>query len=261
MTCGEVREILFAFLDSELDAALSIELQRHLERCPDCAREAEIERTIRRHLVRTLESSASTPAFDEPALRDLLPRARARRVRLRRRAPLAAALAVALAVSLSAWFVLRSASSSANSRPLAELLAHDFEHFLEEGRPVQLASDDRQAVSGWLRAQTGLAVALPNMSGAHCKLIGGRKCKLAGRTAAFALYELHGEPASLVLVANDDPSAAEKDGTRAGQTHWIDRCKGYTVVATVSRDRVLAAVSRLPEEQLLPLLHSAAQHE
>ena len=60
MNCGEAREYLFAFLDSELDASLSIELQRHLERCPDCAREAEIERTIRRHLGSALEARASS---------------------------------------------------------------------------------------------------------------------------------------------------------------------------------------------------------
>ena len=54
MNCRELREYLFAFLDSELDAALSIEVQRHLEQCPECAREAEIERAIRRQLSNAL---------------------------------------------------------------------------------------------------------------------------------------------------------------------------------------------------------------
>jgi len=39
MNCRELREYLFAFLDNELDAASSIEVQEHLEHCPLCARD------------------------------------------------------------------------------------------------------------------------------------------------------------------------------------------------------------------------------
>ena len=46
MTCREIRDYLFAFLDNELEASLSVELQRHLERCPQCAHDAETERTV-----------------------------------------------------------------------------------------------------------------------------------------------------------------------------------------------------------------------
>lgn len=46
MICNETREYLFAFLDNELDAHLSIEVQRHLDHCPDCAQQADIEREI-----------------------------------------------------------------------------------------------------------------------------------------------------------------------------------------------------------------------
>lgn len=44
MKCRQIRECLFVFLDSELDAAASIRFQRHIEHCPGCAREVEIER-------------------------------------------------------------------------------------------------------------------------------------------------------------------------------------------------------------------------
>ncbi len=46
MSCTEIREYLFAFLDNELDVHLSIEVKRHLDHCPDCAQRAEIEREI-----------------------------------------------------------------------------------------------------------------------------------------------------------------------------------------------------------------------
>ncbi|MFQ5807197.1 MAG: anti-sigma factor family protein, partial [Phycisphaerae bacterium] len=74
MTCGEAREYLFAFLDNEVDAPLSIELQRHLDGCPHCAREAEIERTIRKRLSGRIEAAADDlPRFAD-VLRSALPR-------------------------------------------------------------------------------------------------------------------------------------------------------------------------------------------
>ncbi len=68
MICAEAREYLFAFLDNELDAALSMQVQRHLERCPECAREAEIERTIGKQLTTTLQAGA-----DAPSEKDVVP--------------------------------------------------------------------------------------------------------------------------------------------------------------------------------------------
>ncbi len=64
MICSEVREYLFAFLDNELDAQLSIALQLHLEHCPICAREVEIERTIREQLVCVLEAQCPEKQLD-----------------------------------------------------------------------------------------------------------------------------------------------------------------------------------------------------
>ena len=68
MNCGEAREYLIAFLDGELDASLSVEVQLHLDHCCDCAREAEIERTIRGRLAGVLQGRAASPTPDEEVL-------------------------------------------------------------------------------------------------------------------------------------------------------------------------------------------------
>ena len=71
MTCRQTREFLFAFLDNELDAPRSIDLQLHLDGCPDCAREAEIERATKTHLAGSLEQTdRPVPAFDVHAVGD-----------------------------------------------------------------------------------------------------------------------------------------------------------------------------------------------
>ncbi|MFQ5491976.1 MAG: anti-sigma factor family protein [Phycisphaerae bacterium] len=264
MTCRNAREYLFAFLDNELDAAMSIDLQRHLDGCPTCAREAEIERAVGKRLGHALEARPvpdfprSLAGLTGPKRPPVSPGAVVpfRGIEHLNRV-LGVAAAVALVAMAGAWFAL-----SGQSEPgLAELLIGDFEHFVAEGAQVQLASADRAEVTAWLQDKTQLAVALPLPGDALCTLLGGRKCKIAGRPAAFAAYRMESEPASLVAVSARAVHLADmKEVQRDGKTHWLARRNGYTVLACRRGDLVYAAVSRLEERQLLYLM-TGATHE
>lgn len=47
LSCEEVIEQLFEFLDNELDPGRSAEIDRHIERCRDCFTRAQFERRLR----------------------------------------------------------------------------------------------------------------------------------------------------------------------------------------------------------------------
>jgi anti-sigma factor (TIGR02949 family) len=255
MTCAEVREVLYAFLDNELDAPLSIEVQRHMERCPECACEAETERAIRKRLARAVErGSAESPGLEEvwsAALASTSPR----RVRQRARPRAWAAAAVGVAATIALVFFghrwIRLERASPKPGGLAELLVADFEHFLNEGRPVQIASADRGEVSQWLLGRTGLAVSLPATKG-HCKLTGARRCRLDGQPAAFASYEMETNPACLVVLAGGMGAVDNLERvSHDGRTFWVDRRRGHSVVACVRDDLIYAAVSRTEADALI----------
>lgn len=256
MTCSEVRELLFAFLDNELDAALSIEVQRHLEHCPECAREAETERTIQKRLSAAMERDAA----DSPTLEKFWSAAMpstpshpvGRRVRMRAWASIAVGVAATIALGFFVQRWVRSGDISQRSGGLADLLVADFDHFLSEGRPVQIASADRIEVGKWLQSKTGLPVSLPVTTGTRCKLIGGRKCTVNGRPAAFASYEMDANPTSLVVLEGR-PDAIEnlERVSHDGRTFWVDRCKDHSVVACVRDDLIYAAVSRTERDELI----------
>jgi len=262
MTCPQARDYLFAFLDNELDAPLSIEFQRHLERCPDCAREAEIERTVGKHLVETM-GTQPVPALDESLGGVLRDRQSGRssqspplgRRRVRWRPALAVAAAVVVTVGTAWWIGLTQRASTDSRGRFAELAVADFVHFLEAGRPLQITSADPREVARWLRGQTGLELTLPVPTGPRSRLLGGRKCKIAGRPAAFAVYELNGVPASVVVVGTDPEALAgmERIGT-GDRAHWVDRCDGHTVVACLRDGLVYGAVSSLGREELFGLI-------
>lgn len=46
LTCEEVMERLFDYLDRELDGEISTEIDRHLEHCRDCFTRAEFEKKL-----------------------------------------------------------------------------------------------------------------------------------------------------------------------------------------------------------------------
>ncbi len=268
MTCGEAREYLFAFLDNELDASLSIGLQQHLDRCHDCAREAEVERAIRRQLGENLDGQVVDPAPGAQELLRTMSRAagggagqRSRFTKFGRPAALAASIVFIVIAGSATWLTLRDGWDRQRPNRFAEAVVADFEHFLSEGRTLQLVSSDRDTVSAWLRRQTGLDIREPLPQGPHCRLVGARKCKLVGGVAAFAVYEMNGQTASLIVV---DRSRADLDGMEQfdheGKTHWVDRCKGHTVVACPRGDVVYAAVAALPQHELMRLM-SGAEHE
>ena len=258
MTCQETHEYLYAFLDSELDAPLSIEFQRHLERCPDCAQQAEIERAIRRQLGATLESQVVWPLADERSLRHTIDQVTGQRRSLRlfsRRGYLLSGVAAAVIIVVGIWSALPGGRASQPGSAFADLLVKDFEHFQQEGRPLEIASADRGVVSDWLRDKTALALVLPTIDVAHGKLVGGRKCSLKGQPAAFALYTIKGVPVSLVVVSEEVAQlASETPVPGAEKPPLVNHCKGHTVVACTRGSLVYAAVSTLPAEDLMRLM-------
>lgn len=261
MNCRELREYLFAFLDNELDAALSIEVQRHLEQCPECAREAEIERAIRRQLSQSLNDVGEVATHSDDSQFDELLHSITRhhkpnlkRVLLPNRwaALLSAAAVIGFAVIVG--FLWRG---EALHRPnqFVDLLIADFEHFQEKGQPLQIASSDPVEVSNWVADQTAFNVTLPALTEPHGKLLGARKCVIDGKPAALAAYDINGSLASLVMMPGTYPDIDNMERIeQGGHTHWVDRCKGHTVLACKRGPLVYAAVSKLPEDRLLALM-------
>ncbi|MCH9033663.1 MAG: zf-HC2 domain-containing protein [Planctomycetes bacterium] len=264
MNCGEAREYVFAFLDSELETPLSIDLQLHLDGCPDCAREAEIERAIHKRLDHVMDGAVPVFAgrldgyvFSERQSSAIaaLPSIAVNRVvghsRVRWNRIAAVAASVVIVAGLALWYSLATGPGNA----LTQLAVGDFEHFLHEGRKLQIESGDRHRVASWLAEKTSLAVLLPTPSDPACKLLGGRKCTLAGRPAAFAVYDMQGTPVSLVVLDVSVVSFEDmREVSHRGVTHLVGRRNGFTIVASRRDSLVYAAVGKLPEKELLCLV-------
>lgn len=58
LTCEEVIERLFVYLDKELDRQLIAEIDHHISRCRDCFTRAEFERKLRSKVVDAVNEPA-----------------------------------------------------------------------------------------------------------------------------------------------------------------------------------------------------------
>lgn len=89
-SCGEVTEILEAFLDGDLPAAEAERVRAHLERCPSCAAELDLAAAIQREL-------RALPQLDcPPEVMERVRRAGRAEIVPLRRTPAWAALAAAV---------------------------------------------------------------------------------------------------------------------------------------------------------------------
>lgn len=58
ITCEEVIELIFIYLDRELDRETSLRIDRHLESCRDCFSRAEFERRLRERFDEAVDEKA-----------------------------------------------------------------------------------------------------------------------------------------------------------------------------------------------------------
>jgi anti-sigma factor RsiW len=63
MKCDEVQTLVGPYLDSELDARTTVEIQQHLKGCPECARLFAEEEKLEARLTAGLKGGQRTPAL------------------------------------------------------------------------------------------------------------------------------------------------------------------------------------------------------
>jgi len=162
-------EKLSAYLDGELDAAASVELEREMAQNPAlraaCERMRELSRTIRE----------KGDYFRRPAKAP-------RRSSWTRLAP---AFAAVLALGIGIGFFV--AQPREDAAPGAEAIAAHVRATLG-GHLIDVASSDQHSVKPWLSARLPFSPPVPELSQEGFVLAGARLDALAGQPAAVLVY-------------------------------------------------------------------------
>ncbi|HUK14234.1 MAG TPA: anti-sigma factor [Thermoanaerobaculaceae bacterium] len=240
MTCAELRAVLATYLDGELDAPASAEVERHLAGCAACAALVAAERSLR-------------AAFRDPALRYAAPpelagaigpalRSRAgageRRPLAWTRLAMAAALLIAAAIGSLAT---RLALAPSADRVLAADVLSSHLRSLAGDHLADVASSDQHTVKPWFAGRLDFSPTVTDLAAEGFPLAGGRLDVLAGHPVAALVYRrrLH--------VINLYTWPAPSGGGRAPEAESI---RGYNLVRWAHGGMEFWAVSDLERQEL-----------
>ncbi len=235
MSCDEVRELVSAHADGELDLVHHARVEAHLGECAACS-EARERVLALRETVRGALSFEIPPGL-EAAVRTQLRRADRRAWRPTWLLQLAAVLAVGALLG----FLLRPAPPSGVER---ELVASHVRSLMP-GHLIDVPSSDRHTVKPWFLGKVDFAPSVPDVPG--FPLEGGRLDYLGGRPVAALVYErrLHRInvfewPAS----GPDEPRT--RTATREGYTifRWTRSGMSFAAVSDVAPDELEELVGR-----------------
>jgi anti-sigma factor RsiW len=238
MTCDEVKPLLDAHLDEEIDAVERGSLDAHLKTCFSCARDLETLKIVR-HSVRSTMPYYEAPPHLRDQVRFAL-RGAARVDRPARRTAWrpwgAIAAAVGVCGLLSAPFIVNSRNQS---RLVAEELLSAHERALV-GRSVDVVSSDQHTVKPWFNGKLPFSPPVTDLRAEGFPLEGGRVDYAGERPVAALVYSRR--------LHRIDVFVWPAEGEKAPPEHFSRN--GYNEISWTRDNFLFTAVSDLNGAEL-----------
>lgn len=234
---------LNGWIDATLDPVRRAEVSAYLDAHPDVARRVALHGEQAAML-----RAAFAPVIEEPVPTELdLSRMIAGRRRPRpapRWAMAAAAALLVCAGGLGGWSLRGiAAPPSEGVQALAREAAASYAAYApDEVRPVEIRASDRDTLANWTTRRVGRHVAIPDLTAAGYRLMGGRVVPTDHGPAAVFMYD-DDRGTRLVMLARpmrsdrDMPMAPHAEGDLNGLA-WADHGLGYSLVGAVAPERL-----------------------
>jgi anti-sigma factor RsiW len=185
MTCEDVKTLLSAYVDGELDLVRSIEIEKHLETCQACARIAQNQKTLGAAL------RADSLYYRPPRqLQDRIQAALRSQPRSRRVSwPMFAIAASLLLAGIFVDRLVRVASRPAPQSLVAQEVLDSHLRSLMPGHLADVQSSDRHTVKPWFSGKLDFSPPVVDFAQQGFPLTGGRLDSVNGRTVAVLVYQ------------------------------------------------------------------------
>ena len=249
MNCAEMREILHAYVDGELDLAKSLEIERHLRTCAGCAR-----LVARQHSLKA--------AFAQEGLRHVPDAGLQWRVMsaLKKEQGPAWSLgfsglqwsgAIAAALIASA-IVLRLVPVGVSTQDalVAEVTA-DHVRSLMANHLTDVLSTDQHTVKPWFDGKLAFAPPVSDFKDQGFPLVGGRLDVLAGHPVAAIVYQRRRHYVNVfVCPENRDLTTASFEASHDGYNivHWSRAGMNFWAVSDLNGPELKTLVGLLQDQ-------------
>ena len=231
MDCNEIRDLLGAQVDGELDLAHSRELEKHLAACPACATAAQ-EITAQRNQVRSTLPRYAAPDSLRTRVRAEIRSAAGERART---AWWPSWQIASTFVCLVAVFVIGYVGGVAHSQGarFADEVLSSHLRSLEASHLTDVVSTDQHTVKPWFAGRVDFSPHVVDLAAQGFPLIGGRLDRLDGRQAAALVYQRHKHIINLFVqpVSGHGPSEMVRTLEGYHLRTWTDGDLRYTAVS------------------------------
>lgn len=238
MNHDDIRELLHAYADGELDLVNAREIEQHLPSCDECRRIEEQTRALRDAL------NNDAPAYRTPAqLRRNI------RAALRRESKadeksfspwLVFATGACFAGILFAFVFFQTNGTSRGSAIVDEVVDNHVRSLLAT-HLVDIASSDQHTVKPWFDGKIDFAPDVRDFAMSGFPLVGGRLDYLDGKSVVALVYQRNKHPINVFIR----PATGSADRSPVSFTR-----RGYNVLFWTQREMNYWAVSDLNQVEL-----------
>jgi anti-sigma factor RsiW len=240
VNCQEARNFIHAYSDGELDLVTTLEIEKHISDCSQCARINQGLSALRSS-IRDSSPYYRAPAGLERRIRSQVKQARtqAARYSLRPARWLAAAAALAI-VAAAVWVVLRGAPGRSDELLASEVASAHIRSLMAESVHLwDVKSTDQHTVKPWFDGKIDFAPDVRDFKADSYALEGGRLDYLAGRPVAALVYRHEKHYINLFIwPADGQGDQGEAVASRQGYllAHWVRSGMNYWAVSDMSKE-------------------------
>jgi anti-sigma factor RsiW len=233
-----IRELLHAYVDGELDLASTRETDRHLRNCPDCRGTERAIRELRSAL------ASDTTTYRAPAHLRKNVRAALRHEAKTAQQTLSPWLMFATGAAFAALilgFALFQTTRAARTDAIVDQVVSNHVRSLLAVQLVDVVSSNQHTVKPWFDGKIDFAPEVHDLSPSGFPLVGGRLDYLDGKTVAALVYQRNKHPINLFVM----PAATTRSTSPTATTR-----RGYNVLAWTNNGMRYWAVSDLNQTEL-----------
>jgi anti-sigma factor RsiW len=242
MHCEEAQPLIDSYLDGELDLVRNLEIERHLETCPDCAPIRQMALELRSAIREEVPYFRASPALRQGVRAIAREQARARTPRTSTASwRWVGATAAIVLVVLGVVGSERNWLGPSHGELLAQEIVAGHVRSLMANHLADVASGDQHTVKPWFDGKLAFAPPVVDLTREGFPLVGGRLDYLDGHPAAALVYQRRLHYINLFVW----PSASEQDTEPVRQTR-----EGYNMFQWNRGGMAFWAVSDLANDEM-----------